>query len=80
MNDTEYEQYRKLKKLRLEAADKFAFINLLTFRLLVLLDSTDSHIYDFDSLLGNIRLTAEDLYNYCLDYRDMLENYLRHDY
>lgn len=79
MNATEYEQYRKLKKLRLEAADKFAFINLLTFRLLVLLDLTDSDIYDFDSLLGNVRLTVEDLYNYCLDYSDMLENYVRRD-
>lgn len=79
MNATEYEHYKKLKKLRLEATDKFAFINLLTFRLLVLLDLTDSDIYDFDSLLGNVRLTVEDLYNYCLDYRDMLENYLYRD-
>lgn len=79
MNATEYEHYKKLKKLRLEATDKFAFINLLTFRLLVLLDLTDSDIYDFDSLLGNVRLTVEDLYNYCLDYRDILENYLYRD-
>lgn len=79
MTPTEYEHYKKLKKLRLEAADKFAFINLLTFRLLVLLDLTDSDVYDFDSLLGNVRLTVEDLYNYCLDYSDMLENYLYRD-
>ncbi len=79
MKSIEYEQYRMLKKLRLEAIDKFAFINLLTHRLIVLLDSTDSDIYDFDSLLGDIRLTVEDLNNYCLAYRDMLQNYLRQD-
>lgn len=79
MNHIEYEQYRKLKKLRLEAIDKFAFINLLTHRLIVLLDSTDSDVYDFENLLGDIRLTVEDLNNYCLDYRDMLQNYLRKD-
>lgn len=66
-------EYKKLKKLRLEAADKFSFINLLSQRLLVLVDSTDSDIYDFEDLLSNIRLTVEELHNYCTIYVEMFQ-------
>lgn len=75
MDHIEYEKYRKLQKLRIETSDKFYYINLLIFRLNVLLDSTDSKVYDFDSLFGNIRLTVDDLYKYCHDFQERLEDY-----
>lgn len=69
------EEYCRLKKLRLEATDNFEYINLLTLRLLIFVNSTDSDIYDFEDVLNNIRLTVDDLYKYCLDYREMLRKY-----
>lgn len=69
------EEYCRLKKLRLEATDNFEYINLLTLRLLIFVNSTDSNIYDFEDVLSNIRLTVDDLYKYCLDYREMLRKY-----
>lgn len=72
-NEDVEKEYKKLKKLRLEAADKFSFINLLSQRLLVLVDSTDSDIYDFEDLLSNIRLTVEELHNYCTIYGEMFQ-------
>lgn len=72
-NEDIEKEYKKLKKLRLEAADKFSFINLLSQRLLVLVDSTDSDIYDFEDLLSNIRLTVEELHNYCIKYGEMFQ-------
>lgn len=69
------EEYCRLKKLRLEATDNFEYINLLTLRLLIFVNSTDSDIYDFEDVLNNIRLTVDDLYKYCLEYREMLRKY-----
>lgn len=69
------EEYCRLKKLRLEATDNFEYINLLTLRLLIFVNSTDSDIYDFEDVLNNIRLTVDDLYKYCLEYREMLREY-----
>lgn len=69
------EEYCRLKKLRLEATDNFEYINLLTLRLLIFVNSTDSNIYDFEDVLSNIRLTVDDLYKYCLEYREMLRKY-----
>lgn len=69
------EEYCRLKKLRLEATDNFEYISLLTLRLLIFVNSTDSNIYDFEDVLSNIRLTVDDLYKYCLDYREMLRKY-----
>lgn len=69
------EDYKRLKRHRLEAADKFSHINILAQRLLVLVDSTDSDIYDYENLLTDIRLTAEELKTYCREYGEMLENF-----
>lgn len=69
------EEYSRLKKLRLEATDNFEYINLLTLRLLIFVNSTDSDIYNFEDVLSNIRLTVDDLYKYCLEYREMLRKY-----
>lgn len=69
------EDYKRLKRQRLEAADKFSYINILAQRLLVLVDSTDSDIYDYENLLTDIRLTAEELNNYCREYGDMINGF-----
>ena len=69
------EDYKRLKRHRLEAADKFSYINILAQRLLVLVDSTDSDIYDYENLLTDIRLTAEELNNYCREYGDMINGF-----
>lgn len=69
------EEYCRLKKLRLEATDNFEYINLLTLRLLIFVNSTDSDMYDIEDVLNNIRLTVDDLYKYCLEYREMLRKY-----
>ena len=69
------EDYKRLKRHRLEAADKFSYINILAQRLLVLVDSMDSDIYDYENLLTDIRLTAEELNNYCRDYSDMINGF-----
>lgn len=76
MSDEERtEDYKRLKRHRLEAADKFSHINMLAQRLLVLVDSTDSDIYDYENLLTDIRLTAEELNNYCREYGDMINGF-----
>lgn len=69
------EEYKRLKKLRLDASEKFSHINLLAQRLLVLVDSTDSDIYDYENLLTDIRLTAEELNNHCREYDEMINNF-----
>lgn len=69
-------EYKAFKKQRLEAIDKFSYISLLSQRLLVLTDSTDSDLYDFENLLTDIRLTAEELHKYCIAYSEMLEKFV----
>lgn len=66
------EEYKRLKKLRLDASEKFSHINLLAQRLLVLVDSD---IYDYENLLTDIRLTAEELNNHCREYDEMINNF-----
>lgn len=69
-------KYKTLKKQRFEAVDKFLYISLLSQRLIVLVDSTDSDLYDFENLLTDIRLTVEELNNYCAEYSEMLEKFV----
>lgn len=69
-----YEKYKKLKQLRLTASKKLFFSKVLTLRLLVLLDSLDNDLYDYEELLADIRMTIADLYN------DMAESYKLFNY
>ena len=69
-------KYKTLKKQRFEAVDKFSYISLLSQRLIVLVDSTDSDLYDFENLLTDIRLTVEELNNCRVAYSEMLEKFV----
>lgn len=44
--------------------------------MIVLVDSTDSDLYDFENLLTDIRLTVDELNNYCAEYSEMLEKFV----
>ncbi|MDE6864339.1 MAG: hypothetical protein K2J41_08165 [Eubacterium sp.] len=63
-------QYKKLKNFKINASDKFGLINTLVFRLLVFVDLLGTDVYD----RGEIEITIEELYNYCLEYNNILEN------
>lgn len=67
-------QYKKLKNLKINAYDKFGLINTLVFRLLVFVDLLGTDVYDRGEIVYNIEITIEELYNYCLEYNNILEN------
>lgn len=67
-------QYKKLKNFKIKASDKFELIITLVFRLLVLVDLLGTDVYDRKKIVYNIEITIEELYNYCLEYNNMLEN------
>ncbi len=70
-----YEKYQKLRKLRLEAAENIDFVRMLTLRLFIYIDLLDNDLYDYNELLTDLRMTVTDLYNYSLDYSNMLKDY-----
>ncbi|MCI9145082.1 MAG: hypothetical protein HFJ97_01820 [Eubacterium sp.] len=49
-------------------------INTLVFRLLVFVDLLGTDVYDRGEIVYNIEITIEELYNYCLEYNNILEN------
>lgn len=67
-------QYKKLKNLKINTSDKFGLINTLVFRLLVFVDLLGTDVYDRGEIVYNIEITIEELYNYCLEYNNILEN------
>ena len=67
-------QYKKLKNLKINASDKFGLINTLVFGLLVFVDLLGTDVYDRGEIVYNIEITIEELYNYCLEYNNILEN------
>ncbi len=67
-------QYKKLKNLKINASNKFGLINTLVFRLLVFVDLLGTDVYDRGEIVYNIEITIEELYNYCLEYNNILEN------
>lgn len=69
------EEYIKLKKMRRQAVDEFEFIRLLAVRLMVFVNATESELYDLEDLMSNIISTADDLYNFCIDFKLMLQEY-----
>ncbi|MCM1114544.1 MAG: hypothetical protein NC397_03520 [Clostridium sp.] len=77
VNNTAYEKYKRLKVLGLKVDDKFVLVNTLNLKLHTLIDSLGSDLYDENELFSDIESTINDLYNYCLDYSDILETYLR---
>ena len=52
----------------------FVLINTLVFRLLVFVDLLGTDVYDRGEIVYNIEITIEELYNYCLEYNNILEN------
>lgn len=74
-----YEKYKKLKRFRLEASERFDYVRILTLRLFILIDLLDNDLYDYNELLTDLRMTVTDLYNYSRDYSDVINDYLKKD-
>ncbi len=71
----DYEKYKELKQFRLESSERIDFVRMLTLRLFIYIDLLDNDLYDYNELLTELRMTVTDLYNYSLDYSNMLNNY-----
>lgn len=67
-------QYKKLQNFKIKACDKFGLINTLVYRLLVLVDLLGTDVYVRKEIVYNIEITIEELYNYCLEYNNILES------
>lgn len=76
----DYEKYKELKQFRLESSERIDFVRMLTLRLFIYIDLLDNDLYDYNELLTELRMTVTDLYNYSLDYSNMLNNYSKWDY